>query len=732
MTRHLLLLTFVLFTTPIIAQDIYTVNFAIRDGTLADAIDQLEEQAPIRFYFQEEWIRGIRVSYQGENQPVQDVLDNILEYTPLGYIVFREQAYFLMPKTLLNIEFEREFYQARYQEELERVDDNVELKSIVAVGDSLQPSPSGRAQVTGQLIDAQTGEGIVASVVYIEELDITEITDIDGTFQINVPIGLYTLEFQSIGYGNSDQNIRVYGDGTVEIPLTSQAYKLQEIVVEEEGADRNVSSAQIGVASLSMREIKKLPSFLGEADVLKSLLSLPGVSSVGDGAIGINVRGGDVGQNLILMDDALLFNSSHVLGFFSAFNPDVVSKVNLYKGNIPAQYGGRLSSVLEVGIKDGNFQELEVQGGIGLAASRAMIQGPIIKDKTAFVLSGRASSVNWLLQRVKNPDVRSSEVDFYDYNVRLNHKFNQNSSLLLSYYQSYDQFRFADDYSYDWGTRLANAEWRQIYGTHWSSTTTIGYGEINNTYSEPEGVSSFILDNGLSYLKGKHNFLLTALDGHAINAGLEFIDYYLNDETLSPGNDISNIIKDVALKGRGREWGFYINDEFSIGSRFSFSVGLRYSLYQELGPGTQLTYPEDQPILSELAIDSIAFADGEEMVRYNGWEPRLSMRYRLNANSSVKLSYNRLYQYIHLISNTVAATPADIWQTSTAYIPPQKADSYSVGFFQNFGLNNWESSVEVYYKDISNTVEYRDFAQLLQNSFLESELISGVGQAYGD
>lgn len=713
------------------AQDtlpLLTLN--IDDLPLLDVVEELEQPSSIRCFFRSEWVEGVRVSVSAESSSVTALLNQILSSTDLGYVRYGERAFVIMPRRLLGIEFEQAFYEARYQEVLNEVDD-ANTQQFIMVGDTLNPSPSGRAVIEGTLSDEQTGEPLIAAVMYVKETDQSAITDAAGKFVLELPIGQQQLSAQSIGYVERQYDLKVVGDGPLSIKLSSQAYQLQAIIVEEEGVDRNISSAQIGVASLSIKEIKQLPSFLGEADILKSLISLPGVSSVGDGASGINVRGGDVGQNLILMDGALLFNSSHVLGFFSAFNPDVVSKVNLYKGNIPAQYGGRLSSVLDVGLKDGDFEEFQVQGGIGLAASRAMIQGPIIKDCSAFVLSGRVSSINWMLNRIKNPDVRASVANFYDYNARFHQRIGQKSVLLLSYYQSFDRFRFSDDYVYNWDTRLGNAEWKQIYANTLSSTTTLGYGQLNNTYSEPEGVLAFQLDNGLSYLKGKHNFLYTALPGHTINAGLEVIDYRLKEETLAPGNDLSNIMEESIPKDQGREWAVYLNDEFSVGDRFSFSVGLRWSLFQDLGPGKQLVYTEGQPLTDTNVTDTLSFGAGEEFARYSGWEPRLSMRYRTGANSSVKLSYNRLYQYIHLLSNTMAATPADVWQTSTAYIPPQRADSYSLGFFQNFAANNWETSVEVYYKDIDPTVEYRDFAQLLQNSYLETELVQGEGRAYG-
>ena len=509
-----------------------------------------------------------------------------------------------------------------------------------------------------------------------------------------------------------------------------EAYELDEVLLEAE-ANRNVSSALSGVDQLSIREIKRLPAFMGEIDVIKSILLLPGVSTVGEGAGGFNVRGGTIDQNLILQDEAPVFNASHVLGFFSIFNSDVVEQLTLYKGNIPAQLGGRLSSVLDIRLKDGNYQEFKARGGIGAVASRAVIEGPFQKGRSSYLLGLRSSYSAWALRLVQNPDVRASAASFYDVNAKISQRLGKQGSLHLSAYASNDRFQFASQYGYGWRTQLLSAQWRNLMSAKLSSTTTALYGNYVSEYFDPEGQDAFTLENGLQYYKFKHNFLWLPSPAHTLHIGAAFTHYKGRPEQIGPRGSESGIRRREVPKDQGRELALYINDTWELGSFVALSLGLRYSLYQNVGPDTVLTYREGGSLEPEHVIGTQAYESGEVISQYGGWEPRISLRVNVNENSSVKVSYNRLRQYIHLISNTTAATPVDIWQVSNTYVPPQIADNYSVGYFRNFNGNRWETSLEFYYKDIHQLIEYKDLPDLLLNEYLETELISGIGRAYG-
>ncbi len=602
---------------------------------------------------------------------------------------------------------------------------------ILTLGDSAKIPPSGTVAIFGKITDAVTGEVLPGTTLYIEELDVSLVSDEEGKFRLSAPAGVYLAQIRFVGYEPMSQYVRVLSSQLWNIQLLPEAFELDEVIVRDESDNSNVASVQAGVERLSIQQIKQLPTFLGETDVIKSLLTLPGVSTVGEGATGFNVRGGSIGQNLIMQDEALIFNASHALGFFSVFNSDAIREVVLYKGSIPAQYGGRISSVLDVKLKGNNYDEFKGTGGIGLVASRLLLEGPIVRDKTSFLVGARSSYSNWILRAMRNPDLKKSAAFFYDVNAKITHRYGSGSSLALSYYRSFDNFRYSDQFGFAWGAQTLNFTWNQIYSPNVSSSLVVGYGSTVNESYIPEGAEASTLQNGPTYYKVKQNFFLTPFERHDINAGFEWIRYVSLPEVLEKRGSLSEISPQEIEKDDGQEFAGYINDEFALNDRISLGLGLRYSLYQQIGPLTVYSYAPNVPRQLGTIVDSTRYNSGEVIRTYNGWEPRLSMKVNLTANSSVKLSYNRLYQYLHLISNTTAAIPVDIWQVSTDYIPPQSAHNYSAGYFQNLRNNMWETSVEVFYRDIQNVVEYKDLPQLLLNPYIETETLTGIGRAYG-
>lgn len=695
--------------------------------TIKSVLQDLSERYPISFYYKSEWLPEATVQATFQEEKLSTALTEILQANNLFFSFYSDYAIIVTKEPMEEQNFSRAFFEARSN--LGKSSSN--QTTTLVVGDSTRLNSSGQAKVELSLENANNQEVITGALVYIESLGLSEISDGDGKVTINIPLGRYNLGVQSIGYTTLDQSISVFNDGELRLLLQDQAYNLGEVVIEERRNDDNVKSVTIGVESLSAKEIRELPSFLGEADVVKSLLTLPGVSTVGEGATGFNVRGGNIDQNLILQDGAPVFNASHALGFYSIFNPDAVSQVKLYKGYIPAFYGGRLSSVLDVRLKDGDYDRFGFSGGIGPIAGRITVNGPIVKGKTAYLVSGRSSYANWILKRAENPDVNNSRASFYDFNIKLNQRIGKASSIIASYYQSSDDFQFSDQYGFNWATKIAALEWNQIITPNLSSGFSISAGQLLNNFFDPLGTDAFTLENGLRYYKAKQNFFLTPGGEHNIHFGVEATQYESEPEVLRPRGDISTISPALADKGIGREIGIYVNDEFVLNQKLSLAVGLRYSFYQQLGPGQVFEYEPGKPLRPEHVLDSILVQNGEVIQRYSGFEPRLSFRYIAGKNSSLKLSYNRLLQYIHLISNSTAATPADIWQVSTRYIPPQLSNNFSIGYYRNFNNNSWESSVELYYKGIPQLVEYKDFANLLINENLETELLIGRGRAYG-
>ena len=704
------------------------VSGSHQDASILGILEYLNTSYPVDFYYKKDWIPDTHLSIDYQNENLSAVLNRLFENTELAVSSFGGFAYIIAPQVALGKQYTADYFTAKYQ--VAQTVEPVSTGQRVHIGDPENINTSGKGTIRG--IVKSRGEPLIGVLIYINDINESTVTDANGNYELILPIGTHTLEVQSIGYANFQQQLEIYDNGTFDVDLVEEVYELGEIVVAGTSSDNNVQSAQMGIARLSPLEIRQLPSFLGEADVIKSLFTLPGVSTAGEGASGFNVRGGNIDQNLVMQDGALVYNSSHVLGFFSVFNADVIKNVTLYKGHIPAQYGGRLSSVLEVNTKDASNQQFNLRGGLGLVSSRLTMEVPLIKEKTSLLVGGRSSYSDWILRRAKNLDLKNSSAYFYDLNAKLSHVWKNGSNMSLGYYRSYDFFRFSDQFGYDWGTQLASFNYNQLIHENLSANLDIAYGNLDNSFFEPEGFDAFTLQNGLKHLKVKSGLFYSGLAGHEIRLGGSFIRSIGAPEIYTPRGDFSGIESRSVDKDRGQEWGLYLNDDFDLGDYFSLSLGLRYSRYQNIGPNELFLYgPAEKPPSRENTSGSTLFSDGDIIQTYDAWEPRVSMKIGLGVDQSVKLSYNRMAQYIHLISNTTASTPIDIWQVSTPYIPPQLASNYAVGYFQNFNGNQWESSLEFFFKDIEQLVEYKDLPELLLNEQLETELLIGRGRAYG-
>ena len=602
-------------------------------------------------------------------------------------------------------------------------------RPITILGDS-SLTTSSKVIITGKITDANSLPIYNASIS-VDTHKYFDYSDKDGRFFIELPAGTYNIMVRYVSKEPISQRIRVFSTDVINFMLVDQVLNLDEVVISSRPIDSNVKSTLSGVSQFKIAEIKTLPSFMGEVDILKTIQLLPGVTSVGEGSSGINVRGGRVDQNLILLNGTPIFSATHALGFIPAFNQDVVQGFTLYKGNVPAYLGGRASSVLDIRTRAGNFDTWEYQGGIGLASSRFLAEGPIVAGKTSILFGGRISYADWLLKTVKNPDVNKSSLFFYDLNGTVAHRFTENSKLQLNYYASYDFFRFSDQFAFDWTNQTLNAEWNSLTNRKVSPTTTIAIGNFKNSLIDPEGFDASELINQMKYTQIKESVNYLISENHELVGGLEMILYDANPEKSGPYGGNNNIKPEQVDKNRGLEAALFISDEFKLNENFSFSLGARYSAFRHLGSDTVFTYQNNQPRSVQSIQDTLIYKNNETIGKFGGLEPRVSVRLGINAQQSFKLSYNRMRQYINLISNTTAPTPVDLWQISTGYLPPQVADNYSIGYFLNQKNNIWEMSVEGFYKQVDNLIEYKDFASLYLNRHLETELLSAEGKAYG-
>jgi hypothetical protein len=470
----------------------------------------------------------------------------------------------------------------------------------------------------------------------------------------------------------------------------------------------------------------------GETDVLRVVLTLPGVTSVGEASTGFNVRGGAADQNLILFSDATIYNPSHLFGFFSAFNPDVVKGVELFKSGIPEKYGGRLSSVLDVTTRDGNSKKISGVGGLGLLTSKITVEGPLVKGKTTFIVGGRTTYSNWLLKKVPNEAYKNSKASFYDVDLHINHAINAKNNLYLTGYISNDRFNFRNDTTYSYGNRNANLKWKHIFNNKFYSVFTGGYDHYAYSITGSKAsINAYRLAFSINQAHFRADFNATPNNKHALNFGINTIHYNLRPGSFKPAGVQSLVVPDVLPSERGLESAVYAGDRFNITPKLSVNAGLRYSLFNYLGPQAVYNYAPGIPKETTTIRDTAFYKSGRVIKTYHGPEYRLAVRYSLTSNASLKGSFNSLRQYIHTISNTTAISPTDIYKLSDPNIRPQEGYQASVGYYQNFKSNTIETSVELYYKRMRHYLDYKSGATLLMNHYIETDVINTRGKAYG-
>lgn len=584
--------------------------------------------------------------------------------------------------------------------------------------------------LSGYLKDSSDGEKLIGATVYVVEAKTGATTNVYGFYSLTLPAGSYTLEFSYIGFQKKVQQIELTENIQLDVELGSEAQELQEVTITAEGDNARSQNLEMSVNKLDISTIQKMPAFLGEVDIIKSLQSLPGVSTVGEGASGFNVRGGSVGQNLILLDEAPVYNSSHLLGFFSTFNPDAVKDTRLYKGAIPAKYGGRLASILDVRMKDGNNKKYEATGGIGTIFSRLSFEGPIVKEKGSFIVSGRRSYIDILARPFVEILQDGGALNFYDLTTKANYKINDKNHVYLSGYFGRDNFFFDDRQGFSWGNSTATLRWNHLFsdklfanvsGVFSNYNYRLQFGEDDlDKFRWKSSISNFIFKPELSYFINTDN---------EVSFGAEVI-YYTFQPADALGVSKGEAVRTVLDKKYNLESALYFNHSIKINPAWSVEYGIRYSDFQSFGPGKAYIYPDTTAGVRKPDPTEVEYASGETIAHYNYFEPRASTKISLSERSSIKASYNRMVQYLHLISNTTASNPLDVWTPSSNNIKPEIGDQFTVGYFLSIN-KMWEFSAETYLRLTKNQIDYIDGAELLINEFLEGDLLSGKGRAYG-
>ncbi len=581
--------------------------------------------------------------------------------------------------------------------------------------------------LNGYVKDGGNGEALIGATVLIKEISGGGATNVYGFYSVTLAPGTYTVEYSYIGYASQSQTISIDSNQRLDIELAASGTQLEEVVIKGEAEDENVSSVEMSTNKLDVKTIQKIPAFLGEVDVLRSIQLLPGVSSVGEGSSGFNVRGGNVGQNLVLLDDAPVYNSSHLFGFFSVFNPDAVKDIKLIKGGVPANYGGRLASILDVRMKEGNSKEMEVSGGVGTVFSRLAVQGPIKKDKASFLVAGRRSYVDIFAR----PFTGDATLFFYDLTTKVNYDINKKNRLFLSGYFGRDVFRFDEQQGFDWGSITGTLRWNHLFNDRLFSNFAFFVSTYDYGFSFGENdLDRFDWESRiLTYtFKPSFNYFLNTNNELLIGGETTLYDFKPADaQGVSDG-----VVTDISLDEKfSLESAVYVDNTQKVNDRLTLKYGLRFSTFQYLGVNTVYDYEIVEPGRRQQLVSEEEVDPSDIIESFSNWEPRFSFRYQIG-KGSIKGSYMRTAQYIHLISNTAASTPIDLWTPSTNNIDPQIGEQVAFGYFRNFGSGNtYEASIETYYRDNQNQLEFVKGADLFLNEFIEGDLISGEGRAYG-
>jgi len=592
-----------------------------------------------------------------------------------------------------------------------------------------------RHTISGIVTDARNGETLFGASVYLKTTSIGVLTNEYGFYSISAPKGTYTLVISYLGYDTVINDIELKRDQKLDFELIENSTQLKEVLItSSESEEVSIKKPQMSVLKLNTTTIKQVPVVLGEVDILKTILMLPGVTNNGEGSSGFNVRGGAVDQNLVLLDEAIIYNTSHVFGFFSVFNADAIKDIKLYKGGIPAKFGGRVSSVLDVRQKDGNSKEFKLSGGVGLISSRLAIEAPLFKEKGSFIIAGRGSYAHLFL-KAANEDY---SVNFYDLNLKGNYSLNENNKLYLSGYFGRDDMNFTDSFENSYGNLSGNLRWNHIFNDKLFSNLSLIYSKYD--YEFVINIFEFNWTSSIENYNLKYDFSYYASEAVKINFGANVISYNFNPGEIIPTSETSSVNYLILNQKRAFESSIYLSAEHKLTNKLSAEYGLRWSYFNRLGGQTMANYVNNQPVVyneklgvyetGEISSET-DYGKSENIATFNNFEPRLALAYELNESSSVKGGFSRTAQYIHLLSNTTNVTPLDVWTPSGKYIKPQLSNQYAVGFFKNFKDNLFSMEIEAYYKTIENRIDYIDGANLIANNYIEGEILNGESQAYG-
>ncbi|MCL4509892.1 MAG: TonB-dependent receptor [Bacteroidetes bacterium] len=603
---------------------------------------------------------------------------------------------------------------------------------LMAVIPSFVFAVTGSAQVkknytiSGTIESSESGEVLIGATVIVTELkSVGASSNAYGFYSITIPAGVYTVRVQYLGYKVLTDTVDLDRDLTKNFALTPEPFTEQEVVVSGEHANANVTSTKISANDLQVRQLKSIPVLLGEKDVMKTIQLLPGIMGAGEGSTGFYARGGGADQNLVLLDEAPVYNPSHILGFLSVFNSDAIKDVTVMTGGIPAQYGGRLSSVVDIRTNDGNDKTFDATGGIGLLDSRLTLDGPIVKDKGSFIVSGRRTYADLFLRLSRDTTINRVRLYFYDLNAKVNYSFGEHDRLFLSGYFGRDNFSYPNLFGFNWGNGTGTLRWNHIFGDKFFSNTSLIYSDYSYANDVGASPNQFEITSGIRDVNLKSDFQYFMNPDNTMQFGADFIYHTFLPSSITGGSGIT--LNNVSVEKKfGLENALYLSDDATVLSDLKVNYGLRVSSFSLLGPGSVFTYNSEGNV-----VDTANYGSGKFIKTFFSLEPRITATVVLNDASSLKSSYTRTVQYLHLLSNSTSTNPSDLWVPSTNNVPPEYADQIDLGYFRNFNNNEYESSLVLYYKNMQNLIDYKNGADLQLNPTVESLLLYGRGWSYG-
>ena len=739
-----------IFLWILLSSSVFTASGQVKNLSLqlenilfTDLIDTLERVVPVRFYYSDKWVDSLKLSLNASDVPFNKIVERTLSGSGLSFFITEDDRVILSKGYSVKTGFGDEYLDylrrnIRSQDTLlrqvlpsEKADSEINDESrIFIIGRQSESGRGTTAALSGTIISKYDGEPVPGAIIYIGKLRAGAMTNEAGYYSITLPRGQYQIEYRMMGMRTTRRNVIVYSDGILDVGMDEDQNLMEAVIIT--ATRDNIKDVRTGTELINVKMLRQIPMGLGEADIIKSSLLLPGVQTVGEASAGFNVRGGSTDQNLVLLDYAPVINTSHMFGFFSAFNPDLVTDVTLYKSGMPARYGGRLSSVMVINPSVGNREKVNVSGGISPVTGRILVEGPISDEKTSFIIGARSTYSDWLLGFVDDYRIRNSNAGFYDLQGSISHNFNEKNSLSLSAYYSQDRFNYYLESSFRYGNLATTLKWDHIFSPDLSArfcAILSDYKYQVDTYNDSTTYSSLNYKLGQKIVRGDFNY--SAFEKHKIEFGIDATFFSLYPGTREPFGDYSTVPPKELEKEQAIEPSLYFGDEIEITPLLSLYAGLRGTLFTSFGPGTEFRYSDDDRRTADNITDTVRFGSGEVMSFYPGLDFRFSARYILTTQSSIKLSAQRVYQYIHMISNTTSISPTDIWKLSNRYLEPERSDQVSAGIYYNFKKSGIGLSAEGYYKILDNMLDYKGGAILIMNEHLETDILNSYGKAYG-